>query len=439
MPVVEIPRSGSEVVKEKKYAEIGVTEWQLANGVKVVLKPTDFKNDQILFSAFSYGGESLIEDEKLIPARTAEALAINSGVGNYNGVNLEKYLADKVVSLSPSISGDDEGFSGSASPQDLELLLQLVYANFTAPRFEAEAYSAFLKRMEAILENRDNNPNVAFNDTLNALLTQYNPRNKPMTLDDLAKMDLTQSAQIFRERFADGNDFIFLFTGNFKEDSIKSLVEKYLGSLPVLESSETWRDVNSDYPQGIHKKAVYKGIEEKSLTAVVFTGDFEWNIKSNFIAAAFTDVLRIKLREKIREDKGGTYGVGVRGTFAQTPKERYQILITFGSDPKRVEELKNEVYTQIDSLVNFGVTQDYLDKVKETRAREYETNIRENNYWLNQLEFAYFNNLDPNFILQTPQMIQDLTLEDINKNAKKLLNKENYIEVILYPAAWNSN
>lgn len=437
LPIVTFSGSGSKVATEKKYPKIDVTEWTLANGVKVILKPTDFKNDQILFSAFSYGGQSLIKTDNLIQAKTADALAVNSGVGNYNLINLEKYLADKVVSVSPSISTIDEGFTGSASPQDLEQLLQMVYAYFTAPRFESDAYSAFLKRMEAILQNRDSNPNTAFNDTLTALLTQNDPRSKPMVLNDLAKMDLSGSAMIFKERFADGNDFVFLFTGNFKTDSIQPLIEKYLGGLPVLATEENWQDVNKDYPTGVHNRDVFKGLEEKSRTSIMYTGPFEWNIKNRFIASALVDVINIKLREKIREDKSGTYGVSVRGTFNHYPKSRYRISIGFGSDPQRVVELKNEIYTQIDSIVNYGTTQDYLDKVKETSTREYETNLRENSYWLNQLELAYFNKIEPEFILDTPQLIKALTLEDIHNAARQLLHKDNYIEVVLYPEGWN--
>lgn len=436
LPIVEIKGKKSAVIKEKQYKNIAVTEWILANGVKVVLKPTDFKNDQILFSATSFGGLSLVETADLIPARTADALIENSGVGNYNLINLEKYLADKVVSVSPSISGIEEGFSGSASPQDLEIMLQLVYAYFEAPRLEQEAYSVYLKRLETFLQNRENNPGTAFSDTLNALLSNHNPRNKPFEFDDINKMNLQLSEKIYRERFADGNDFTFFFVGNFDLQTMKPLIEKYLGALTVLKSEEKWIDRSFNYLQGIHTRRVLKGLEQKSQTAINYTGPFKWSLKNRFIASSMVDVLRIKLRERIREDKGGTYGVGVRGYFAHYPKERYRINVSFGSNPERVEELKSEIYSQIDSMVSFGITQDYLEKVKETRSRNHEINLRENRYWLNQVEFAYFNGIDPDFILRTPELIKDLTLQDIHKAAKKYLKNDNYIEVILYPEDW---
>jgi len=214
------------------------------------------------------------------------------------------------------------------------------------------------------------------------------------------------------------------------------LVEKYLGSLPVLESQETWQDHSRDYPIGIHERKVYKGLEPKSQTTLVFTGPIEWNLVERFKISALTDVLRIKLRERLREDKGGTYGVGIRNRIARIPKERYQISISFGSDPARVEELKKEVFLQLDSLVNFGTTNEYLDKVKETKLRGYEVNLRENSYWLRQLEFAYFYDLNPAQILDLPDRVKSLSLEDIQQIAKKYLNTKNYVDVVLYPKNW---
>ncbi len=435
-PIVELPTNGSKVVKEKVFEDVGVTEWELANGVKVVLKPTDFKNDQILFSATSPGGTSLIQTEDLIAAETADVLVRNSGVGNYNLIGLRKYLSDKVAHVSPYIGEISEGFSGSASPQELEILMQLTYAYFEAPRMEKEAFASFSKRMEAILKNRDNSPGTAFSDTLSALLSQHNPRNKPMLFEDLPKMDMQLSEKIFKQRFADGNDFRFFFVGNFSLDSIKPLVEKYLGSLPVVESQETWQDKTFGYPEGIHTRKVYKGLEPKSQVALAFTGKLKWDEKERFLMSAFTDVLRIKLRERLREDKGGTYGVGVRGSYGHYPKERYKVSISFGANPERVEELKKEVFVQIDSLQNYGTTQDYLDKVKEIKSRNYELNMRENRYWLGVIEGSYLHGLPLKDILNLPKMIELLTLQDIQNMAQKFLDTKNYIDVVLYPEEW---
>lgn len=431
--IINPPATVSKIQAEKRYEDINVIEWTLANGVKVVLKPTDFKNDQILFSATSPGGTSLISLDSLISAELADGLTQNSGVGNYKLIELEKYLSDKVASASPYISSINEGFRGSASPEDLETMLQIVYAYFTAPRLDKDAFESYKSKMEAVLLNRENNPQTAFSDTLNAILTQHDPRDVPMKSSDLDKMDRLESFRIFKQRFADGNDFTFFFVGNFQPDSIKPLVEQYLGSLPVLPGEETWADDSNDYPKGIYKKDVFKGIEPKSMATLVFTGPFKWNIKNRFVANALVDVIRIKLRERIREDKSGTYSVSVRGSFVEYPKPRYQVSISFGSDPDRVEELTNEIFVQIDSLKNIGTTLKYLDKVKETDTREYELSLRENGYWLNNIQYAYFHNIEPNFVLDVPELIKELTLDDIHEAAKKYLDKNNFVKVVLFP------
>jgi zinc protease len=312
-------------------------------------------------------------------------------------------------------------------------MLQMLNAYFTAPRMDEQAYSAFKKRMEAVLKNRDSSPGTAFNDTLNALLTQHDPREKPTTFDDLQKMDMNFSQQFFNERFADGNDFTFIFVGNFKADSIKSMLETYLGSIPVLPSDESWAPETYNYPAGVHKRSVYKGIEDKSQVALVFTGDCKWSVENQFKALALADVMRIRLRERLREDKGGTYGVGVSAQIEHFPLERYNLSISFGTDPEKVDELKNEVFVQIDSLRNFGASPDYLEKVKESFSRNHETNLRSNSYWLNKIENSYFQGLHPEYILDTQHMIENLSLDDIHKAAQQYLDVNNYIEVVLYP------
>jgi len=224
--------------------------------------------------------------------------------------------------------------------------------------------------------------------------------------------------------------------GNFSLDSIKTLIEKYLGSLPVLSSEETWRDNNFEYPKGIHSRKVYKGMEPKSRVSLVFTGDINYNAEDRFKMTAFKDVLRIKLRERLREDKGGTYGVGVSTVYGHYPKERYKVSISFGANPERVEELKKEVFVQIDSLKTFGTTQDYLDKVKETKSRNYELSVRENGFWRSKIQTSYFHGFPLANILKIPEMIEALTLQDIQDAANKYLDTENYIDVVLYPEDW---
>ncbi len=436
-PLVSIPEVSSPVSKEKYNEVTGHYEWKLNNGIKVVLKPTDFKNDQILFSATSYGGLSLIETEKLLSAENAGGIINSSGVANYNLIQLNKFLSDKVANVRPYISEISEGFSGSCSPADFETMLKLIYAYFTEPRLDKESISSYFKRLEAIYKNRQNSPESAFQDTLTYVLTQNHPRYQPMTIEKIEEINPQTAFEIYKSRFADGDDFTFFFVGNFQPDSIQPLIEKYLGAIPVLEGKEAWKDNSYTYPDGIIKKNVYKGIEEKSRVSINFIGDFKWSVEERSIASALTEIMRIKLRERLREDKGGTYNVGVAGRFSHWPRERYRISVSFGCNPENTMDLINEVFTQIDSLRNNGTTKEYLNKIKEIRRRSNEINMRENGYWLNQLEFAYFHNLDPAFIIEADKRTENLSLDDIQQAARKYLNPKNYVEVVLYPEKEN--
>jgi zinc protease len=435
-PLVDKTPQAGAVISEKKIEALGVTEWQLKNGVRVVLKPTDFKNDEIRFTASSPGGNSLFDDQDIVAAQTAASIIDESGIGEFNLMQLEKLLSGKVVSVSPYIGGLTEGFNGSASPKDLETLFQLIYLYFTASRADSAAFATYRSRMESYYQNRSLSPETAFQDTLNAVLTQRHPRYASWNLSTLDRFDLVKSAEFYKNRFADASDFTFFFVGNLNLPEIKPLVETWLGSLPAIHRNETWRDVQYAYPQGVIKRAVKRGVEMKSLDALVFTGSFDYSRENRYKAESMLNVLRIKLRERIREDLGGTYGVRVSGSWDHYPVPRYRITIQLGVNPERVPELTAEIMNQIDSLRNFGTTDVYLTKVKEMNRKEYEVNIKDNGFWLGNLDFKYFHSEDPMDIITYPDMVERLTLQDIQNSARQLLNKNNYVNLILYPEGW---
>lgn len=426
------PRPG-KIVSEKSIPEIGVTEWQLSNGVKVVLKPTDFKNDEILFTAFSPGGHSLVSDSMFISAVAASPIMREAGLGAFDKIELQKKLAGKIVSVSPWISSLEEGLSGRASPKDLESLMQLVYLSFTAPRKDSTAFLSFQARIMGFIQNRQASPEAAFQDTVQVTMSQHHFRTRPWTKEVLKEMNLEHAYNIYRDRFADASDFTFFFVGNFTLDEMKPLVQTYLGGLPALKRQESWRDVGIRPPRGKVEKMVYKGLEPKSRVSLIFTGPFEWQRRNRFVINSMVDILRIRLREVLREEKGGTYGVGVWASTSHYPHQEYSINITFGCAPERVEELVQTVFAEIDTLQTFGTTEKYLNKVKETDLRQHETDLKENRYWLNSLRSAYFHHSDPREILNYDDLVQSLTLEDIREAARKYLHKDNVVKVVLYP------
>ncbi|MDD8019333.1 MAG: insulinase family protein, partial [Bacteroidota bacterium] len=426
------PKPG-KIVSEKEIKELGAWEWKLSNGVRVIVKPTDFKNDEILFGAYSPGGNSLVANKDYISGSFASQLASLSGVAEFDAITLQKMLTGKVVRVSPMISELSEGFAGNSTPQDLETLFQLVYLEFTSPRVDSNAVGAFLSRIKSYLQNMKVMPEQAFQDTIQVTLAQYHYRARPQSPAMIDEINIGKSFSIYKDRFADASDFTFFFVGSFKIDSLKPLVEKYLASLPSLNRKESWKDVGIKMPQGKISKEVFKGVEPKSSVVLVFNGPFEWNIQNRFDFNAMLEVLRIRLREVLREDKGGVYGVGISGNPSLYPRKEYSIRIGFGCNPERVEELVNAVMQQIDTLKLKPADQTNIDKVKELQRREREVNLKENNWWLSVFRSSYANGEDPLTILKTPERIDKLNTKAVQDAAKKYFTDKNIVKIVLKP------
>ena len=423
----------SEIVEEKRIEEIDITEIILSNGVNVILKPTDFKNDEVLFSAFSPGGTSLAPDDKYYSASVATSIIDESGVGEFDLDQLEKLLAGKVVSVSPYISELYEGFSGSVSKDDLETLFQLIYLYFEKPRADSSAFESYKSKIETYLKNREASPRVAFQDTLQLTMAQNHFRAQPWSEKTIENINLNEAYEFYKDRFMDAEDFTFLFVGSFDVDSLTPYIKKYLGGLPSSEREESWKDIGKEFPQGIIKKKVFKGVEPKSQAALNFTGDFVWNRENIYTLRSLIEVLNIRLREAIREDESGTYGVRAARYVYKNPNEEYLIQIGFGSDPERVDELTKKIMEQIDSLKKNGPEEKTVQKVKEIQLRSREKNLKQNRTWLYSLESSYKNEEDPLRILDYEKLINGLTPEQIQQAAQKYFDMNNYVQVLLYP------
>ena len=433
-PLVEnVPPSG-QVTARDSIPELGVALWTLSNGVRVQLKSTDFKNDEILFSAHSPGGHSLVEDADYIAAATASSVVREGGLGPFNRIELEKKLAGKVVAVSPTIGMLQEGISGMASPEDMETMFELIYAYFTVPTVDSTAFNSFRKRIEGSIQNRNVRPETAYGDTIQVTMASHHYRARPWSMEMLGEMDMEKSMQIYRERFSDASDFTFTFVGNFSSEQMEPLVCAYLATLPTTEREEDWRDVGMEKPEGVVEKFVYAGIEPKSTSRLVFSGPFEFDgWKNNFAIDAMAAVLQIKLREVLREDLGGTYGVGVSASVEHFPREEYSVNIGFSSDPERTDELTQVVFEQIDSLKTAGTTQVYVDKVKEIRKRTREVSLKENSFWRGALQGLDIDGTDPRLLLQYDALVDGLTPEIVQQAAQQYFNGERYARFVLYP------
>jgi zinc protease len=437
VPLVTADLPLTPIVREDTVPTVGLTVWRLANGVRVLLKPTDFKDDQVLFRAWSPGGTSLAADGDYLPAATATSAVTVGGAGQFSLIDLQKVLADKAVSVSPYISSLYEGLTGSASPRDLETLFQLVYLYVTAPRADPEAFGAYRGRIEAFLENRSRSPESAFQDTIQVTLSQHHPRALPLTPDRLAELDLDASIAFYRDRFADVGDFTFVFVGSFDVDSLRPLVQRYLGALPAAGRIETWRDEGVEPPKGVVRRTVARGVEPKSETVIVFTGSIDDTRENRYALQALEEILRIRLRERLREDLGGTYGVRVSSGASRFPDREYTLRVSFGSDPARVEELTGVVFQEIEVLQQLGPTAEDLEKVREIQRRDRETNLRENGFWLGQIVAYDQLGLDPRDILTYDGLVRNVSVEQIRTAAIRYLRQDNYVLVSLFPEQMN--
>lgn len=432
-PLVSAPPEPGRIAHTEILDTLGITEWTLSNGVQVIMKPTDFKNDEVRFTAFSPGGHSLTPDSLYIPAITAASLVNESGLGPFTQIELEKKLADKVVRVRPSISALTERVSGSASPQDLETLFQLIYLAFTDPDIDSTAFRSYQNRIKGYIENRSADPNAAFADTIQVTAAQHHFRSRPWSEALLKEMDPYESLIYYKDRFADASDFTFIFVGNFQPDSIASLVKTYLGGLPSTRREETWRDLGITPPDSLIEKTVIRGIEPKSRVQIMFAGPAEWSRLNNFEMESMLDVLRIRLREVVREDLGGTYGVRVSGGLSRVPHEEYALTIAFGCDPDRVDELTETVFAQLDSLVRSGPDSSIVAKVKETQRRQFEVRLKENGFWLDYLYQTAFFKDDPFRLYGYLDRVNALTSETIRETLARYYRKDRYMRFVLMP------
>ena len=431
--LVENPPTPGTIAQEQTWPELGVTRWTLSNGVQVWLKPTDFQQDEVLLASTSPGGTSLAPDATLASAQFASGIVSTGGVGALNLIELRKVLAGKSVGVSPGIGDLSEGVRGSSSVQDLTTMFELAYLYFTQPRRDPDAFTSMKSRFTAMVANRANDPDQAFSDTLSVILTQHHPRVKLMTSELVSQLDLDQAMAFYKDRFADASDFIFALAGSFQIEQIRPLVLQYLGGLPALHRHENFKDNGIRPPTGVVKREVHRGQDAKSRTQILFTGPFEWNRENRYALQALSDVLSVRLRNVLREDMGGTYGVGVSARGDRDPDPEYRVGISFGADPARLQELTDQTFQVLREMQDKGPTAEEVAKVQETQRREYETSLRENGFWLQQMLFRAQYGLDPMEILSYTKLVDALKPQTVRDAAKRYLRLDNYVQVSLLP------
>jgi zinc protease len=432
-PLMQTKPVTGKVVSENKVEAIGVTELKLSNGVKVILKPTDFKNDEIMFNAFSKGGTSLYSDADYQSASYASAVVARGGVGEFNSIQLPKLLTGKRVSVSPYISETTEGINGSAAPKDLETALQLTHLYFTAPRKDAEMFQSLIAQQRGALANRSTDPNSVFSDTVSAVLGNYNVRRTGPSIAKLEQVNLDKAYNIYRERFANAGDFTFTFVGSFKIDEIKPLLEQYLGSLPTKTQTENFKDLGIIPPAGKITKSVYKGQEPKATVRMVFSGDYNYNEENNNQLSALGEVLQIKLIERLREEESGVYSPGARMSYSKYPRNRYSFTVMFGCAPENVDKLVNAALLEINKVKTGGAQAADVEKFLAEERRSTEVQLKQNGFWLGYLSGQYQNDESPTKVLSYLESLKKINPATLKATANKYLTGKNFIKLVLLP------
>ena len=432
-PLLEATPKPGTIAKTVAKEATGVTEWTLSNGVRVVLDPTTFKQDEILFRAFSPGGTSLASDQDFVAAETAAQVVGQGGLGSLTTIDLSKKLAGKAAFVRADIGDMYEGLSGRALRRDLETMFQLIYLTFTQPRADAEAFRVMTGQLTAGLANRQAQPDTAFEDTLTAALTQNHVRAQPMTPALVSQMNLDKSMAFYKDRFADASDFTFVLVGSFDLPTIKPLVERYLGSLPSLHRKEAGKDVGIRPPAGVVEKQITKGTAPKSQVGVVFTGSFQNNQRNRMIIRALSNTLAGNLQRVLREDLGGTYGVSVSPDFTKRPTEDYRLTISFACDPARTQDLIKALFDVVDDFRTNGPSPGQVADAQAALRRDLETDSRQNGYVLNQLTYAYQYDEPVPDPATLRGLYGQLTTSLLRDAARTYLDTTHFVKVVLMP------
>jgi len=429
----ERPTPGT-VRARREIPEIGVTVLTLSNGVEVWLKPTDFRNDQIAFTAYSRGGTSLAPPAEYLDASFSTSLVSIAGVGGLTPIDLGKVLAGQIANASAFMSTYTHGVSGGGTPRDLETALQLAYLHFTAPNRDAEAFDLLARRLEASLANQAQSPGAAFGDRVRRLNTLDHYSVRPMQPQDVGQLSAERMGAYYRARFHNAADFTFFFVGAFTEAQLTPLLTTYLASLPSSGKPEAdLRDLMLQFPSTVQRDTVRKGQEPRSQTAITFFSDTSLDELESHRLRAATTVLQMRLRDVLREELSGTYSVGV-GHSDTAPQPGYgTTTVQFGSSPENAERLTTVVMDELERLRRDGPSDADVQVVKETEKRELETALRQNGYWLNSLQAMHLLGRDPRRILQRLERTESLTADNIHGAFRRYFPVDRYTVVTLLP------
>jgi zinc protease len=432
--LMDKPPPAGSIVAESEDKALGLTTLTLSNGVKVVLKPTDFNNDQVLMGATRFGGQGLFDDKDILNARFANTIVESMGIKDLAPLDVGKVLAGKAASVRTSIGTYTDNVAGAAGASDVETMLQMVWLRFGGVRRDENLYKSFIGKQMEFARNRLSQPAAVFGDTVQAALYNNHPR-APRALkpEEYSQLSLDRSIDIYRQRFSSAKDMTFVFVGSFDVAKIKPLVATYLASLPTAEIPVSYRDTGLRPVTGVVKREVRSGAEDKSNVALYFTGPAEFSVAEELRLSALMEVMNLRVFEVLRQQLGLIYGGGMQGSMTPVPYGHYTITATLPTGPQSVDKVLAATFAEIDKIKRDGPAAADLDKVRQNWNQTYRKLLRENGYWLATLQSSLTDGTDPHEILDFEKRVAAITPADLKAAAARYFNTDNYVQVVLYP------
>ena len=427
-----LPKKG-QIKKEVKNDRFGYSELTLSNGVKVVLKQSDLKKDQVLLSGEGFGGSGLYGNEDMPNLKMFGDVIEASGLGNFSHTELEKAMAGKIASASLSLSAYRQHINGSSTPKDVETMLQLVYLYFTNINKDQKSFDNLMQTTEVSLKNRQLQPENVFSDSLTMTLVCHNPRMKPLNLDDLKKVNYDRILQIAKERTANAAAYTFTIIGNYDEKTIRPLIEQYLGSLPSQKKVQKSKNVSSDFKGVVINNFKHKSETPKSIAVMFwYSKQQPYNLENSVKASIAGQILSMEYLKKIREDASAAYTVGASSSVSKDDfEESSSIYVYCPMKPEKADVALQIMRDEVNAMAN-GCDADKLAKVKEYLLKSHADQLKQNGYWLGQINNWRHYGMD--FHTDYEKVVNAQTPESIGAFVKELLKAGNRAEVVMMPA-----
>ena len=432
-PLMETTPVAGFIKSETYSEEMGITTIEYKNGVSVVMKPTTFKNDEIRFSSMREGGYSLAATDNFDNASMASILVSQGGLSNFDALQLDRITSGKQVYVAPYIHRYTEGVTGFSSEKDFKTLLQLTYLIYTAPRKDSEKFDRFISNKKEYNKNALNDPDTYFADEVNKVMMQNSPRTATMlTPKELDAIDLDKAFDFYQSRYGSAYGTRFFIVGSFNVDSIKPLLTTYLGGLPGDKVATNYIDHGIRPPKGHHQYNFPRNRAEKTKVLIRFTGKYNDTQKARIEMGLLSDILTIRLNQKLREEIGGVYAPYAASTILQRPYNAYRLDVYFTCSPDNKDKLMQATFDEIESMKG-AITTENLDKVKKAWLKDREGSLNTNGYWRKVMEDQWTRGEDEKDFKRFEQQINGVTEKQLSKLTRKYLNKENHLEFILSP------